>query len=41
MKTQLQERMAAADALIATLEQQYNYMSGLFAAQAAAAKQYA
>ena len=41
MKTQLQERMAAADALIATMEQQYNYLSGLFEAQQTADKQYA
>jgi flagellar hook-associated protein 2 len=41
MKTRLQEQMAASDALIATMEQQYDYLTGLFASQAAADKQYA
>jgi flagellar hook-associated protein 2 len=41
MKTRLQAQMAASDALIATMEQQYNYLTGLFASQLAADKQYA
>lgn len=40
MTTRLQEQMAAADALIATMEQRYSYLSGLFAAQYTASKQY-
>lgn len=32
MTTQMQEQMAAADALIASLEQQYNYLYGIFQA---------
>jgi hypothetical protein len=40
MTTQLQSQMAAADALIASMEQQYNYLNGLFASQEAAAKQF-
>ena len=40
MTTQLQQQMASADALIASMEQQYNYMSSLFQAQDTAAKQY-
>jgi flagellar hook-associated protein 2 len=41
MKVRLQEQMAAADAMIATLEQRYSYLSGLFESQIAASKQYA
>jgi flagellar capping protein FliD len=40
LTTRLQQQMAAADALIASMEQQYNYMSGLFQAQATADLQY-
>jgi len=40
MKTQMQERLAAVDALIATMEQQYNYLSGLFESQQTAARQF-
>jgi flagellar hook-associated protein 2 len=40
MKVRLQEQMAAADALIATMEQQYSYLSGLFSAQDTANRQY-
>jgi flagellar hook-associated protein 2 len=39
-KLQLQQQMAAADALIATMEQQYNYLSGMFQAMQASASQY-
>jgi flagellar hook-associated protein 2 len=39
-KLQLQQQMAAADALIATMEQQYNYLSGMFQSMQAAASQY-
>jgi flagellar hook-associated protein 2 len=41
MKVRLQEQMAAADALIATMEQQYSYLSGLFESQNSASKSYA
>jgi flagellar capping protein FliD len=41
MKVRLQAQMAASDALIASMEQQYNYLSGLFASQQTADKQYA
>jgi flagellar capping protein FliD len=41
MKTRLQEQMAASDALIASMEQQYNYLTGLFASIQTADKQYA
>jgi flagellar hook-associated protein 2 len=40
MKTQLQAQMAASDALIATMEQQYNYLTGLFQSQQAADRMY-
>jgi flagellar hook-associated protein 2 len=39
MKAQLQARMAASDALIASMEQQYNYLSGMFSAMQTAANQ--
>ncbi len=38
MKVNLQERMAAADALIAMLEQQYSYVSGMLDSMRAAAE---
>ena len=41
MKTRLQDQMAAADALIATMEQQYKYLSALFASQQTLSQQYA
>ncbi|HTY26683.1 MAG TPA: flagellar filament capping protein FliD [Mycobacterium sp.] len=41
MKTQMTDQMAAADALIANMEQQYNYLSGMFAAQDTASRSYA
>ena len=40
MKVRLQEQMAAADALISSMEQQYSYLSGLFSAQDTANRQY-
>lgn len=40
MKAQMQDKMAAADALIATMEQQYNYLSGMFSAMQTADQQY-
>jgi len=40
LKEQLQARMAAADALIASMEQQYNYLSNMFTAMQNAAQQY-
>ena len=40
MKTRLAEQMAAADALIASMEQQYSYMTGLFASQDTASRSY-
>lgn len=40
MKVRLQEQMAASDALIASMEQQYNYLSALFASEQTAAKLY-
>jgi flagellar hook-associated protein 2 len=40
LTAQLQQQMSSADALIASMEQQYNYMSSLFQAQDTAAKQY-
>ena len=40
LEKQLQERMAAADALIASMEQQYTYISGMFQAMQEAAKQW-
>jgi flagellar hook-associated protein 2 len=41
MTEQLQTQMATADALIATMEQQYDYLTGLFSAQDTASKSYA
>jgi flagellar capping protein FliD len=41
IQTNLQNQMAAADAAIATMEQQYNYMSGVFQAMQTAATSYA
>ena len=41
MKVRLQEQMAASDALIAAMEQQYNYLSSLFASEQTAARLYA
>lgn len=40
MKARMQAQMAAADALIATMEQQYNYLSGMFSAMQTASQQY-
>ncbi len=40
LQQQLTSQMAAADALIATMQQQYSYMSSMFAAQQTAAQQY-
>jgi flagellar hook-associated protein 2 len=40
LQTRLQDQMAAADALLATMEQQYNYMSSMFSAMQTAANQY-
>lgn len=40
MTVQMQQRLAAMDALIATLEQQYSYLSSMFASQQAANRQY-
>jgi len=40
MQLQMQNQMAAADALVASMEQQYNYMSGLFQAQQTADQMY-
>jgi flagellar capping protein FliD len=40
LQQRLQEQMAAADAAIAAMEQQYNYLSGMFQAMAAAGQQY-
>jgi hypothetical protein len=36
----MQNQMAAADALIASMEQQYSYLSGMFAAQQTADSMY-
>ena len=41
IQTSLQNQMAAADAAIATMEQQYNYMSGVFQAMQTASTSYA
>jgi len=41
LQTQLTNQMAAADAAIATMEQQYSYLSSMFAAQQTADQQYA
>lgn len=41
MKERLQAQMAAMDALVASMEQQYNYFSSLFAAELNLNKQYA
>ncbi|MDE3165496.1 MAG: flagellar filament capping protein FliD [Acidobacteriota bacterium] len=40
MQTQMQTQMAAADALIASMEQQYNYLYGLFSSMQTASQQY-
>ena len=40
LQTNLQNQMAAADALIASMEQQYYYLTGLFQSQQTAAQQY-
>lgn len=40
MQLQMQNQMAAADALIASMEQQYSYLTGLFSAQDTAASSY-
>lgn len=40
MEKQLIDRMSAADALIASLEQQYSYITGMFQAMDTAAKQF-
>ena len=40
MQLQMQNQMAAADALVASMEQQYNYLSGLFQAQQTADQMY-
>jgi len=40
LKTQLQSQMAAADALISSMEQQYNYISGMFESMQTASAQY-
>jgi flagellar hook-associated protein 2 len=40
LQTQLQQQMAAADAAIATMQQQYTYLSNMFQAMQTAAKQY-
>jgi flagellar capping protein FliD len=40
MKVQMQERMAAVDALVASMEQQYNYLSGMFQAMQTSSSQY-
>jgi flagellar hook-associated protein 2 len=41
MQTQLQNQMAQADAAISTMEQQYSYLSSMFAAMQTADQQYA
>lgn len=40
LRSSLSERMAAADALIATMEQQYNYLNEMFAAMQSSAEFY-
>ena len=40
LQTKLTSQMAAADALIASMEQQYNYLYGMFAAMQTADQQY-
>ena len=40
MQLQMQNQMAAADALIASMQQQYSYLSGLFSAQQNASSTY-
>jgi hypothetical protein len=39
-KLNLQQQMATADALIATMEQQYNYLTGMFQSMQVADSQY-
>ena len=41
LQLQLQDQMAQADAMIATMEQQYSYMTSMFAAQQTADQMYA
>ena len=41
LQQNLTAQMAAADAALSTMEQQYNYLSGLFQAQQVANQQYA
>jgi flagellar hook-associated protein 2 len=41
LQTNLQNQMAASDAMISSLEQQYNYLNSMFAAQQTAAYSYA
>ena len=40
MKVRLQEQMAAADALIAAMEQQYNFLFSMLDSMRAASEQY-
>jgi len=40
LQISLQEQMAAADALISSMEQQYNYITGMFEAMRVASEQY-
>jgi hypothetical protein len=40
LQTTLTNQMAAADALIASMEQQYSYLSNMFQAQQTAAQMY-
>ena len=40
LQTQMQDQLSRADALIASMEQQYTYMSDLFQAQQTANQQY-
>ena len=40
MTERMTEQISAADALIATMEQQYNYLSGMFQAMQTADAQY-
>jgi hypothetical protein len=40
MQLNMQNQMAAADALIASMEQQYDYLSGLFSAEQTADEMY-
>ena len=40
MVASMQRQMAAADAMIASMEQQYSYLYGMFSAMQTAAEQY-